>query len=145
VVAVGAIPATDVFGAKPALVLDAAHVPVWTRRVGVSLAVVALAIQERRVNANSFAKLERLAAECADILRDKSKYSHRVFRGAMWAIISAHHDIKKVREKAQRKQAVASASAVSLPGHDPNFGRVETKGHTDLPLEPPAPEVQDTP
>ena len=65
--------------------------------MGVSLAVVALALQERRVNKKAFARLEKLAEKCSETLKGKRNY-FEIWRGDMWAIIGAHHDIKKLRE-----------------------------------------------
>lgn len=111
VVAVGEVPKADVYETESSVVLDAGYVPFRSRWVGVSLRVMALALRERRVNAKSWRQLEKLAARCSDALRDKQRQSEHIFRGDMWAVIGACHDIRKAREKAPRKQAVAKDSA----------------------------------
>jgi hypothetical protein len=63
------------------------------------------------MNAKVWAKLEALAAACAETLRDKNKQSLRMYRGDMWAIVGAHHDIRKAREKAQGIASRAKAEA----------------------------------
>jgi hypothetical protein len=74
--------------------------------MGLPVPAVAVAVQERRVNAKSWAQLEKLAARCADALRNRHRQSADIWRGDMWAIVAAHHDIRKAREKARAKAAI---------------------------------------
>jgi hypothetical protein len=54
------------------------------------------------VNARSWSKLEKLATKCAEALRDPARQSESIFRGDMWAVISAHHEIRKARESLKK-------------------------------------------
>jgi hypothetical protein len=74
--------------------------------MGVPLGVLAVALQERRMNAKNWTRLEKLAARCADALRDPHRQSEHIWRGDMWAIIGACHDIGKARAKRQAADAV---------------------------------------
>lgn len=47
------------------------------------------------MNATSKRKLVKLERQCADALRDKSQQSVRIFRGEMWAILAAAHELRK--------------------------------------------------
>lgn len=97
----GPIPAADVREAELPLVLDAGHVPIRARRLGLSLIAVALALSEGRMNKKAYARLEKLAEKCSETLKGNRNY-FEIWRGDMWAIIGAHHDIQKAREKQQR-------------------------------------------
>lgn len=113
-VAVGSLSAFDVREAQLPLVLDAGHVSVRSWRLGISLAAVALALQERRVNKKAYGKLNLLAATCAMLLKDRHRQSLTIWRGDMWAIIGAHHDISRAR--AVRKKATKSGRAIHEGG-----------------------------
>ena len=47
------------------------------------------------MNRVSQTKLAALEAKCADALRDKSQQSLQIWRGEMWAIVSAVHELRK--------------------------------------------------
>lgn len=47
------------------------------------------------MNAVSKRKLLKLEQQCRDALRDKSRRSVTVWRGEMWAIIAAAHELRK--------------------------------------------------
>jgi hypothetical protein len=47
------------------------------------------------MNKASKAKLESLVEKCEAALRDKSQQSIHVWRGEMWAIVSAVHELRK--------------------------------------------------
>lgn len=58
------------------------------------------------MNARAWRQLEKLDARCAEALRDPRRQSASIFRGDMWAIIGACHDVRKAREKARAAGAV---------------------------------------
>jgi hypothetical protein len=68
------------------------------------------------MNAKAWAKLETLAAACAETLRDKNLQSLRIYRGDMWAVVGAHHDLRKAREKVR---AVDAVDPVAASDHEP--------------------------
>jgi hypothetical protein len=47
------------------------------------------------MNRVSKAKLVKLEEQCAAALRDKARQSVTVWRGEMWAIIAAAHELRK--------------------------------------------------
>lgn len=51
------------------------------------------------MNAKAWARLEKLAVKCADALRDPERQSETIWRGDMWAVIGACHDIGKARKR----------------------------------------------
>lgn len=55
------------------------------------------------MNRKAFERLSKLAEKCAAALKDKSRQSEHIWRGDMWAIIGAHHDIQKQRTKGRRE------------------------------------------
>ena len=64
------------------------------------------------------AKLATLVQKCEAALRDKHQQSFNVFRGEMWAIVSAAHELRKrgVLESAQSADAVdPHASSTGKP------------------------------
>lgn len=58
------------------------------------------------MNKKAFARLEELAGKCDAALKDKARQSMDVWRGDMWAIIGAHHDIKKLRNGKPKRAAI---------------------------------------
>ena len=55
------------------------------------------------MNARAWKRLEQLVERCAEALRNPAQQSIDVWRGDMWAVIGAHHDAKKLREKKPSK------------------------------------------
>lgn len=80
-VAMDPVSEADVREARSAVVLDAGHVSVRPWRLGLSVDRMALALQERCMNAKSWKQLEKLAARCTDALRNPRRQSEHIFRG----------------------------------------------------------------
>jgi hypothetical protein len=78
------------------------------------------------VNARAWQKLETLAAKCAAALRDPARQSEHVWRGEMWAIIGAHHEIKKARSA--RK---SDARGMQTPSKTANVGQSKASGDAE--------------
>lgn len=51
------------------------------------------------MNRKAFERLSKLAEKCAAALKEPRRQSERIWRGDMWAVIAAHHDIQKQRDK----------------------------------------------
>lgn len=61
------------------------------------------------MNKVSKAKLLKLADRCEEALKDKSRCSMDLWRGEMWAIIAAVHELRKLK-KLEPKNADARQS-----------------------------------
>ena len=94
--AVGAPVARREWHPEASVVLDANHVSLRAWRLGLSQRAVAVAVSEGcAVNRVSKVKLGKLVEQCEAALRDKSQQSFIVWRGDMWAILAAAHELRK--------------------------------------------------
>jgi hypothetical protein len=62
------------------------------------------------MNRVSRTKLERLVSKCEDALRHKERQSLDIFRGDMWAIVSAVHELRKRGVLERRDEAQAGTT-----------------------------------
>lgn len=55
------------------------------------------------MNKRTAANLAKLRARCEAALRDKSQQSFYIFRGDMWAVIGACHEIERNQRKLEAR------------------------------------------